>query len=278
VRFANGDLKRLPELAKELDALKPHVYVTGSVATRVVKEQSPNTPLVFGAMAVDVVALGWAESYARPGGMITGNVQNAAGGEESLTTKRILFFKELVPNLARLGMIGFDDAKRPSQPSLEHNALRKASSQLGFEVLRYDIADAYGTPVDIDVLLGERLDVAIASGLRDDVSAFYISGAFAVIGHTPRVVAPVAKSGRPICSAYPDFVRAGSLMSYGVNIEYGFRLAGVQVAKILRGAKPGDLPIEQAEKYTLAINLRTAKALGLTVSDKLLALADELIE
>ena len=87
-----------------------------------------------------------------------------------------------------------------------------------------------------------------------------------------------AVAGRPICGVYPDFARAGSLMSYAIDLEYGLRLSGMQVAKILRGAKPGDLPIEQADKFTFAINLKTAKSLGVTVPPNLLLLADEVID
>jgi putative ABC transport system substrate-binding protein len=264
VRFANGDMPQLPKLAQELDALGPGMFVTVANATPFVRQQAPNTPLVFTGVAADVIALGWAESYARPGGMMTGNVQNAIGGEEAITTKRISLFKELVPNLTRLGMIGFANGVLSN---LEHNGLRSASSQLGFEVLRYDLQRSL-----------DGLDDAVSAGLRDNVSAFYISGGFVVFGHIPEVVASVAKSGRPICGVYPEFARAGCLMSYSIDLEYGFRLTGIQVAKILRGAKPGDLPIEQADKFSLVVNLKTAKALGVTVPDKSFTIADELIE
>jgi putative tryptophan/tyrosine transport system substrate-binding protein len=277
MRFANGDVQQLPKLAKELDALKPRVFVTAAVATGAVRRQSPDTPLVFTGVAVDVVAIGLVQSYAKPGGVGTGNVQNAVGGEEGISTKRIGIFKELVPGLNRLGMIGFDDYKQPSVPSIEHNALRKASSQLGFEVIRYDLPDPLTNHMDFDGWR-EALASAVASGVRDDVNAFYLSGAFVIGGHIPEVTAILAKTGKPICSVYPDFARAGSLMSYSIDIDYGFRLTGIQVAKILRGARPGDLPIEQADKFTLAINLKTAKQLGITVPSTLLAQADEVIE
>jgi len=265
VRFANGDMPQLPKLAKELDALGPRVFVTAANAAPVVHQQAPNTPLVFTGVAVDVIALGWAESYARPGGMMIGNVQNAIGGEEGITTKRIGLFKEMMPNLTRLGMIGFADTRLAN---LEYDGLAKASSQLGFEVLRYGL--------QWPNLNG--LDDAVSSGLRDDVSAFYISGAFVILGRIPQVVASVAKSGRPICGVYPEFARAGCLMSYSIDLEYGFRLTGVQVAKILKGAKPGDLPIEQADRFTFVVNLKAAKALGVPVPDRLVTTADELIE
>jgi putative tryptophan/tyrosine transport system substrate-binding protein len=264
-RFAQGDMQQLPKLAKELDALGPKVFVTAANATPVVRQQAPNTPLVFTGVAADVIALGWVDSYASPGGMMTGNVQNAAGGEETIAAKRVGLFKELVPNLTRLGMIGFANG---ILSNLEHNGLRKASSQLGFEVLRYDLQRA-----GLD-----GFDDAVSAGLRDDVSAFYISGGFVIFGHVPQVVAIVAKTGRPICGVYPEFARAGCLMSYSIDLEYGFRLTGRQVAKILRGAKPRDLPIEQADKFSLVVNLKAAKALGLTVSGNMLTIADELVE
>jgi putative ABC transport system substrate-binding protein len=124
----------------------------------------------------------------------------------------------------------------------------------------------------------DGLDDAVASGLRDNVSAFYISGSFVILGQIPRVVATVAKSGRPICGVYPEFARAECVMSYAIDLEYGYRITGTQVAKILRGAKPSDLPIEQTDKFLLAVNLKAAKALGIAVPPTLLAIADEAIE
>jgi putative ABC transport system substrate-binding protein len=265
VRFANGDMPQLPRLAQELDALAPRVFVAAANAADVVHQQLPNTPLVFTGIAVDVIARGYAESYARPGGMMTGNVQNAMGGEEAITTKRVGLFKELVPNLTRLGMITFANS---SVANLQQDGLRRASARLGFEVLRYDL----------EWPRLDGLDDAVASGLRDGVSAFYIDGIFVVAGHIPELVASVAKSGRPICGVFPEFARAGCLMSYSIDLEYGYRLTGTQVARILRGAKPGDLPIEQADKFSLVVNLKSAKALGLSVPPTLLAAADEVIE
>lgn len=268
VRFANADMSQLPKLAQELDALGPRVLVAVANATYAARAQAPNTPLVFTGVAMDVISLGWAQSYPRPGGMMTGNVQNAVGGEESITAKRIGLFKEMMPNLTRLGMIGFATSNRADLQNLEHRGLQKASSEFGFEVFRYDLQ---WPKLD-------GLEDAVSSGLRDGVNAFYLSGAFVILGRIPQVVASVAKSGRPICSVYPEFARAGCLMSYSIDLEYGFRLTGRQVAKILRGTKPGDLPIEQPEKFSLVVNLKTANALGLTVPDKLLAIADELVE
>lgn len=272
LRFAGGDYSRLPEFARELDAMKPRVFVVigSGAAIAATRKQAPNTPLVFAGISVDPIAAGLAESYARPGGMTTGAIMNAAGGEESLTSKRIGFFKELVPDLTRLGMIGIADIETPNAAANlaipERNALRKASAQLGFELSSYDIRTL------------DDLDAAVASGLRDDVSAFYISGDPRMNLDIPRVVASLTKSGKPACAVYPFWARAGLLMSYSTDPNDGMRRAGFQVAQIIRGAKPGDLPIEQAVKFTLVINQKTAKRLGIAPAPTLLAQADELIE
>jgi putative ABC transport system substrate-binding protein len=263
VRFANGDNARLPDLINELDALKPRVYVT--VATGIIQlhKQLPNAAAVFTGIAVDPVALGWVESYARPGGMITGNVQNAVGGVEGVLPKQIGFFKELVPNLTRLGMIYIADELTIPR---ELNAAQKASEQLGFAFSKCPMP----TPDD--------LASAIASGQSDNVSAFYVSGDPRLAARIPQVVAALAKAGKPACGPYPNWSRGGLLMSYSVDVDDQARRAGVQAAKILRGAKPGDLPIEQADRFVLVINLKTAKQLGITVPPTLLAQADEVIE
>jgi putative ABC transport system substrate-binding protein len=272
LRFANGDYARLPDFARELDALKPRVFVVigSGVAIAAVRKQAPNTPLVFAGISADPIALGLAESYARPGGMMTGTVMNAVGGEESLTSKRIGFFKELVPNLTRLGMIGIADSETPiASANLaipERNALRNASAQLGFELSHYDIRTL------------DDFDTAVSSGLRDNVSAFYISGDPRMNLNIPRVVASLAKSGKPACAVYPYWARAGLLMSYSTDPNDGMRRSGFQVAKIIGGEKPGELPIEQAVKFTLVINQKTAKQLGIIPSPNILATADEVIE
>ena len=256
LRFANGDRSRLPELVKELAALRPRVFVAAASAVSVfaIRKEAPDTPLVFTGIAADPIALGWAQSYAHPGGMMTGNVMNAVGGEEALTTKRIGFFKELAPNLTRLGMIGFADSVNPVAAANlalpERNALRKVSEHFGFEFLNYEIRTL------------DDVDGAVSSGLRDDVSAFYISGDARMSDNIPRVVAPLAKSDKPTCGVYSFWAQRGLLMSYSNDLLDMFRRAGFQVAKIIQDAKPAELPIEQAVKYTLVVNLKTARRLG----------------
>jgi putative ABC transport system substrate-binding protein len=263
VRFAEGDFTRLPQLARELGALNPRVFVTIGFGASPAQRTSPEIPLVFTGVAADPIALGWIQSYAQPGGMITGNVMNAAGGEVTMTQKRIGLFRQLVPSLTRLGMIA------PANGVLamkEKEALQEVATQLGFEFVFYGLNT-------IDDLEG-----AFAAGLRDDASAFYISGEPLLSANLARVMSFVTASRKPTVGPYPDWGRAGLLMSYATDPNDGVRHAGSYVAKILSGAKPGDLPVEQASKFTFVINVRTAKALGIVVPPTLLAIADEVIE
>jgi putative ABC transport system substrate-binding protein len=148
----------------------------------------------------------------------------------------------------------------------ENTAARKAGARLGFEVTRYGI----GT---IDDLEG-----AISSGLRDGVDAFYISGEPIMFNNMPRVMPLLRATAKPTVASYIEFCRAGVLMTYATDILDGYRRAGIYAARILEGAKAGDLPIEQASKYTLAVNAKTAKLLGITIPPAVLALADEVVE
>ena len=263
VRSAEGDFNRMPQLGIELGALNPRVFVTLGFGAAPAQRSFPEIPLVFASVAADPIALGWVESYAHPGGMITGNVMNAVSGEESMTQKRIGLFKQLVPGLTRLGMIA------PANGILalkEKEALQKVAAQMDFECVLYDLKTI------------EDLGQAFAAGLRDNVSAFYISGEPLMYANLPRVVSLIAASGKPSVGPYPDYGRAGFLMSYANDPLDGVRHAGIYAGKILHGAKPSDLPVEQASKFSFVINLKTAKALGITVPANVPALADEVIE
>jgi putative ABC transport system substrate-binding protein len=264
VRFAEGDNARLLEIVRDLDRLKPRVYVTVANGPQPIHRLAPKVPVVFTAIAIDPVAYGWVESYAKPGGMTTGNVQNALGGLESLTSKQFQLFKELVPNLTRLGFIGLMDTA--VQFPVEHASVQKAAKQLGFAVSMYEV------PTLDDV------ESAIASAQRDEVSAFFVSISPRLVARIPQIVAALAKTGKPTLGPTAVWARGGLLMSYSTDFDEQARRAGGQVAQILKGANPGDLPIEQADKFTLILNLKTAKQLGITVPPALLAQADELIE
>ena len=268
VRYAEGDLARLPQQGKELAALNPRVFVTIGFGVGP-QRSNPEIPLVFANVAVDPVALGWVQSYVHPGGTTTGNVMNAVGGEETITQKRIGLFKQLVPGLTRLGMIAPIPGGPNGPASLsrkEREALQNVAAQLGFEFFFYGLNTI------------DDLESAFAAALRDDVSAFYISGELLLSTNLSRVMTFVTASRKPSVGPYPDWGRAGLLMSYATDTNDGVRRAGIYAAKILKGAKPGDLPIEQASKFTLVINQKTAKQLGIVVPSTLLTIADEVIE
>jgi ABC-type uncharacterized transport system substrate-binding protein len=263
MRFAGGNFERLAPLAAELAALKPRVIIATARAVPVAHRVAPTVPLVFTSFSADPIALGLVDSYARPGGMVTGNVMNASGGEEAVTTKRIGLFNELMPGRVLLGLIG--PTNNPVFVA-EQSGIKTAAGRLGFDVVLLRVSTL------------DDVEAAFASGLRSGVNAFYISGAPLLYVNRVKVAELAARSGRPTVGVYTESARAGLLMSYATDLVDGYRRAGAYAARILAGAKPGDLPVEQASKFTFVINLKTAKALGLTVPPSLLARADEVVD
>ncbi|MBV8392294.1 MAG: ABC transporter substrate-binding protein [Alphaproteobacteria bacterium] len=255
-RFANGDFERLPGLAIELAALKPRLFVASAAAAVAVHETLPDMPLVFCSYALDPIKAGFAQSFVRPGGNATGNIMNAVGGEEALTQKRIGLFKELVPDLKRLGFVS---TATSTLAVLELAALRSVASRVGFEVVHHPIEKV------------DDVEKAVATTVADRVQALYVSGETLLYNNMARVLPPIMAAGKPTLSTYPDWARAGILMSYSADLLDDFRRAGIYAAKILGGEKPGDLPIEQASKFVLAVNVRTARQLGITVPPTFLA-------
>jgi putative ABC transport system substrate-binding protein len=263
LRFADGVFDRLPGLALELAALKPRVIIASAAAAVAVHKAVPDLPLVFTSYAADPIKAGFAESYVHPGGNTTGNVMNAVGGEEALTQKRMGLFKELVPGLKRIGFI----ATATSILAIaELNALRSVAGHFGFEIVHHAIQGL------------DDIESAVASSKSDGVDALYISGEPLLYNNMAKVLPFVMASGKPMVGTYPDWGRAGLLMSYSADLLDDFRRAGIYAAKILGREKPGDLPIEQASKFTLIVNARTGKQLGINVPPTLLTLADEVIE
>jgi putative ABC transport system substrate-binding protein len=237
--------------------------VASGGAVRTMHEVLPDAPLVFTSFAADPIAFGLVQSYTHPGGNATGNVMSAVGGEESLTEKRIGFFRELVPKLKRLALIGTETGLLSAA---EQNALRRVAPSFGFEL----------TPYLIKAL--EGLENAFSAALRDGAEALYISGDSIFFNNMSRVTALVAAAGKPSVATYTDWARAGLLMTYSADLLDDFRRAGIYAARIVQGAKPGDLPVEQASKFVLAVNTKTARELGISVPQTLLTLADEVIE
>jgi putative ABC transport system substrate-binding protein len=263
LRYADGAFDRLPGLALELAAMKPRVIVASAAAAVAVHKTVPELPLVFTSYAADPIKAGFAQSYIHPGGNTTGNVMNAVGGEETLTQKRMSFFKELVPDLKRLGFIG---TATSILAVAELAALRSVAGGFGFDVVHHPIEKL------------DDIESLVSASLKDGAASLYVSGEPLLYNNMARVLPLVMAAGKPTVGSYPDWGRAGLLMSYSADLLDDFRRAGIYAAKILGGEKPGDLPIEQASKFTLVVNARTAKQLGIALPSSLLTLADEVVE
>jgi putative tryptophan/tyrosine transport system substrate-binding protein len=256
-RWAEGRGERYAEIAAEFVALKVDVILTVGGAVPATKQATSDIPIVF-AIAVDPVGAGLVASLARPGGNVTGLSMQAA----DLAGKRLELLREVLPGLRRLAIM----ANVGYQASVVEIAEVQAAAgklALELEVLEIrraqDIAPAFGT-------------------LKTSPQALYVCGDALVTANRSRI--STLALGARLPTIYPDraFLEVGGLMSYGANNADLFRRAAQYVDKILRGAKPNDLPVEQPTKFELAINLVAATAIGLTVPPMLLARADEVIE
>ena len=257
-RWSTGDVSRLRRDAAELVALTPDVVLAGVGATiPALLETSRTVPIVF-AQGLDPVGAGFVESLARPGGNATGFTQF----EYSLSGKWIEMLKEVAPGVTRVGVL-----REAGPAGIGQWAIIQAVAQAsGVELSPINLRD----PSEI-----ERAVTAFArapsSGLIAVVSA---SSQF----HRELIVSLAARHQLPAVYPYRFFVTGGGLMSYGPDLINQYRRAASYVDRILKGEKPGDLPVQAATKFELAINLRTAKALGLEVPPTVLARADEVIE
>ena len=257
-RWAEGREERLAEIAAEFVRLKVDVIVTsGTPAVMASKQATSVIPIVF-ATAGDPVGSGLVASLARPGGNVTGLATLVA----DLAGKRLELLREIVPGLGRLAIMG--NASNPFTV-LELDEVQAAAGTLGLEVVTLEIRRAQ--------------DIAPAfEALKSRVDALYVCTD--ALANTNRIRISTSALGvrLPTMHGSRDYVEAGGLMSYGPNYPDLFRRSADYVDKILHGAKPGDIPVEQPTKYELVVNLTTAKALGLTVPLPLLARADEVIE
>lgn len=259
LRIADGVLGRLPGLVQELAALKPRLIVSIGVAP-VVPRYAPDLPHVFTAIADDPVRMGLVQSFAHPGGHTTGNVLTAMGGEDTMAQKRIGLFRELVPGFRRLGFIAMGN----DFALVEFAALRRVADGLGFEVTHRPIKGV------------DDIEAGIAAIAADGVDALYVSGEPQMFTQIRRVAPAVVATGKPSVSTYAEWARAGFLMAYSSDLADGFRRAGAYAARVLRGENPGDIPVEQASKFLLVLNVRTAQQLGVRVPPTFLP--DEVVE
>lgn len=257
-RYANGNLKQLPGLAVELIERKVELIVTSSAsAIESVAKANLKLPVVFAAIGPDPVESGLVASLARPGGNITGITIFAP----ELDGKRLELLRETLPKISRVGFLQ-SAGKRGDQA---YANLVLSANAMGIQLSPLKVKSA------------EELDSAIENGKSRGVSALAVMPLPLFTSQQKRIVDLAAKRHLPVIYSNSDFVDAGGFMSYGPNLVENYRRAAVYVDKILRGTKPGDLPIEQPAKFEFIINLKAAKQIGLTVPPNLLARADRVI-
>jgi len=258
-RWADGHYERLPRLAKELVELNVDVLVCtgGAPSARAAKAATKSIPVVF--LTRDPVATGIVASVARPGGNLTGIDLLPA----ELDAKRLEILKEALPNARQVAVLW--NPEDPAAPP-QRNRVENAGRALG---LRIRVVAAR-RPEDIDT--------AFAVLARERPDALLVASDPMFSSQRARIVALAARSRLPAAYFWREFVEDGGLLSYAANLKHMYRRMAVFVDKILKGTKPADLPVEQPTKFELVINLKTAKALGLTIPQTLLLQADQVIE
>ncbi len=257
-RYAEGKLERLPDLAAELVRLKVDVIVTTGPGNSAAKKASATIPIVFAA-AGDPVGSGLVSSLARPGGNITG----LSIMSPDLDGKRLELLKEAFPKVARVAFLWVPGSTMGNLPLTDMEAAAKA---LGVKLLSLEVRSL------------DDFDSAFARAKRDGAQAL-ITFAHPLIATQRRQVLDFAVKNRlPVMSPVSEYVEAGGLMSYGPNFADLWRRAADFVDRILKGAKPADLPVEQPTKFELVINLKTAKQIGLTIPQSVLYKADKVIK
>ena len=257
-RWAQARNDRLPELAEELVRLRPDVLVThGAPGALAAKRATSTIPIVVGVVA-EAVAIGAVDGLARPGGNITGS----SFFVPELSAKRLQFLKEAVPNLGRVGLLLKRD--NPVNPPVLR-AMEQAAQSLKIQLESVEVT----RPADIEN--------AVSALVKGHAGAIAVIDEAMLLAQSERIANMAKKHSLPTIGLI-EYARAGGLLGFGVNFADLWRRAAVFVDKILRGAKPGDLPVEQPTKFELVINLRTARALGLTIPPSLLARADQVID
>ena len=260
-RYADGVAARLPALAAELVARKPDLIIAGSASGILAAHGTTQSIPIVMVTLLDPVALGVVKSIARPGGNVTGIW--TFGGNDALIGKRINLLKEVVPWMSQMGvMISSADPSDEITLRLLPAATRTLS-------VTYKIFDVR-TPAD--------LDTAFAQAASDGMQGLFVNQSPFFLGRRTEVAALAALSRLPAIYGYREHAEAGGLLSYGSSLPGAYRQLSRLVDKILKGAKPAELPIEQATNFELVVNNKTAKALGLKIPEGFLLRADEVIE
>jgi putative ABC transport system substrate-binding protein len=258
-RWAQGDDDRLPKLAADLVGLKVDLIVTGGQNAALAAKRATATIPIVTATGTDPVALGLAASLRQPGGNVTGMTSISS----ELASKRLELLRIVAPRASRIAIL-WDERNPASRLSVA--GTEAAAKPAGLTIQSVPVR----SPAEIEA--------AFATLVRDRAGALIIVPSPAIFSHRKRFVELAMKHRLPTVVGSREYVEAGGLASYGPDYPDQFRHAAVHVDKILKGAKPGDLPVEQPTKFELVINLKTAKALGLTIPPSLLQRADQVIE
>ena len=258
LRVADGDPSRITPLVAEVVASKVDVFFAiGPAVVRAARSATLTIPIIANDLESDPVDNGWAASLAHPGGNITGVFM----AFPDFAGKWLELLKDTIPQLSRVAVL-WD----PSTGLLQKEAIEGAAKATEIALETMEVR----TPSD--------LDGAFNSAKRGGSEALVMLSSPVISANVRKEAELAILHNLPAITLFPDFARAGGLMAYGPNLLGAIREAGGMIAKVLRGTKPADLPIERPTKFELVINLKTAKALGLTLPNTLLALADEVIE
>jgi putative ABC transport system substrate-binding protein len=261
-RFAEQRSERLPELAAELVRLKVDLIVATGGPSELAAKKATNTIPIVMANSADPVGAGLVASLARPGGNVTGN----SGLGTELNSKRLEVLKDAVPKLARVGYLRLSGAARSSQ-DLQLKEIRAAAPVLKLRLEEIETqADA------------KSLESAFQAAKQKQAGAIMTQSTRPFFAERKRIVELAVKHQLPAIYPQKEFVDEGGLMSYGVDYVDLYRRAAIYVDKILKGAKPADLPVQQATKFEFVINLKAAKQIGLTLSPEFLSRANKVIK
>jgi putative tryptophan/tyrosine transport system substrate-binding protein len=254
---ARGRPERLPELAAALVGKKPDlIFALGGDVTPHIAKATQTIPIIY-AMSPDPVMLGLAASLAKPGGNSTG----VTFLSDQLAAKRLEIFKEAAPRVSRVGVV-----RDPSHADNELPIAQRAAQALKLELRPVEIRE----PADIES--------ALAAAKQDNVDGLYIVSSRQTVSNAQRIVDYANRERVPLVGGWGAWAQAGGLMSYGPNVPDMVRQASTYVDKVLKGAKPGDLPIQQPTRFELLVNQKTAKVLGLNIPDSFLLRAEKVIE
>jgi putative ABC transport system substrate-binding protein len=256
-QHADSVPSRLPSAASALVQARPDVILArGPAAVAAVTRATTTIPIVAVDLESDPIALGYAKTLARPGGNVTGVFLNMP----DLSAKQLQLFREIVPGLSHVALIG-DSTGNAAQL----RATQRAAQAFGVQVQTFEGRTAL------------ELDAALEAARRNGAGGVIIFSSPAVFYNLARIAALAQEKRLPTVSLFTEFARGGGLMTYGPSLGESFRRCGIYVGKVLRGAKPAGLPIERPQTFELVVNLKTAKALGLTIPPSLLLRADEVI-